>query len=236
MKKIWNTRKKIDLNKYSPQALINRGLSNKMLRKIYSDFRGVAKKRIAALIKKGFGDVEEVKRSYFPTLKEVDTKPSPDYYLRAKIFELANFLNNPLSLLRNQHNRTEIKAAATMKEHGYDVAAGSHISFSKFMQLVKSRGYGLMLDSDRAVQYYESHYLEGMSYKEIAKSFSEWQDKEIKTIIENFKLLYGKDWKSKLADRGIDYDAYKRGTSSPSGGVQTRSRPTGGKRQKKKRK
>lgn len=237
-RRIPNTLKKLDLNKYSPQALEKRGLGDKMLRKIYSEFSSIAKKRIQALIDKGYGDTQEVRRSVFPTLKEVDTKPDPGYYLKAKIFELATFLNNPLSLLRNQSKRTEIKAQATLKEHGYDVAAKSYISFGKFMETIKSRGLGLMLDSKRAVQYYESHYLEGQTYKEIAQAFEEWQDRELKTIIENVKLLYDKDYKSHLQEMGIDYDAYKRHIADKSSRSKDadKARPKNSKSKKGKRK
>lgn len=197
-----NKPKKYDTSKYTPQALTKRGLSDKQLRKLYSSLRREVKDRIRTLTKAGYGDIFEIKSTYAPTLKEVATKPRPDYYLKAKIGEYASFMSNPLTLVRNQKNRKEYKIVQTLQERGYGITMEDLNTFGKYMQLIRELGNEMLYDSDDAVQMYEENKEKKnkLSYKELANSFNEWSIRNRQDKIENLKRLYPNNFEEKLKE------------------------------------
>lgn len=197
--------KKLDASKYTPLELDRRGVSEKAQRKLYSDLRQTALKRIKRLKEAGYDWTPEAKH-ILPNLKQIDQYPSPTYALHNKLMEIVNFLNNPLSLVSNQKFRTEVKMANTLAKHGYTRAAQNPEQFGKFMEAVKSRSRGLEFDSERAVKYYETKKLK-INMKDLADTYVEWQYNEDKRLIENVKKLHPNDYKEYLEMRGRDYDA-----------------------------
>lgn len=205
--------KKLNIKKYTVQALEQRGLSTNELRKLYSELRSISLKRRNALIAKGYKDVQEARLSV-RKLKDMGGVPDVEYYIKAKIYEMAQYLNNPLTLLSNQSKRAELKAQQTLRDHGFAIAATRYTSFGKFMEALKARGGGLMLDSFRAVKYFEKEALNKTSLKDMVEDFNQWQQAEIKTIVENTKAVYPNQYREKLKEYEIDYEKYLRGEYS----------------------
>lgn len=195
-----NVTKKIDVNKYTPQALIDRGVSIKAQRKIYSDLRSIAIKRINRLKEKGYTDIPEVKVN-IPTLKEIEDHKYPTQYFHFKLLEVINFINNPLSLMTTQHKRTEVKTAMTLAKHGYEKAASNIEKFGRFMETIKSRFNGLFYDSVRIAEWYEENKTGRMTGEELAEAYEKWAQQEDKVIVENIRLLHPHDYKERLAQR-----------------------------------
>lgn len=193
-----NTTRKIDVDKYTPLAREARGVSDKQARKLYSEFRSIAQKRLNRLKEAGYANVDESK-AYFPTLKEIDEHAYPHQYFNFKLIEVIEYLNNPLSLLSNQGKRTEIKTAQTLKRHGHEKASKNIDKFGKFMQATRARFNGLFYDSERAAEWYEQENTGRISVDELARTYEEWQRREDKLYIENMKLLHPKDYVEVIA-------------------------------------
>lgn len=195
-----NTKKKIDVNKYTPQALIDRGVSLKTQRKLYTEFRSIAIKRIKRLEEKGYTNIPEVNIK-LPTLKEIDEHMYPTQYFHFKLLEVINFINNPLSLITNQGRRTEVKIAMTLSKHGYQKASSNIEKFGRFMEIIKSRFNGLFYDSVRVAEWYEENKTGRMTAKELAEAYEKWAQQEDRIIVENIRLLHPKDYKERLANK-----------------------------------
>lgn len=191
--------KEIDVNKWTKPAIEKRGLSYKTLRKRYSEYRAIAVKRQKALAKKGYGKMPEVTQAKFPTLKELDMRDiDVELYLKLKMKQLVEFLNNPLTLVSNQSRRKEIKAMATLKLHGYNIYDSNFEAFVDFMQKLKSRGLGLLEDSDRAAKYFSEHWRPDMDLDTFIKSFEKYRREDDSDKIENLKLLHPDDYKERV--------------------------------------
>lgn len=195
-----NVTKKIDVNKYTPQALIDRGVSLKTQRKLYTEFRTIAIKRIKRLKEKGYTNIHEVNVN-LPTLKEIDDHMYPTQYFHFKLLEVINFINNPLTLITNQGRRTEIKTVTTLAKHGYQKAASNIEKFGRFMETIKSRFNGLFYDSVRVAEWYEENKKGRMTAEELAEAYEKWAQQEDRIIVENIRLLHPKDYKERLAEK-----------------------------------
>lgn len=197
-----NTTKHIDATKYLPENLEQRGVSMESQRKLYTQFRNIAMKRIKRLNEKGITDTEELKKIKLPTLKEIDEHMYPTQYFHFKLLEAINFINNPLTLLSNQDKREEIKIAETLRSHGYNVAAKNIKKFGKYMQAIRARYIGLFYDSKRIAQWYEQMQSEDgrASIEDMVDSYIEWQENEDRLLVENMKLLYPDDYKERLQE------------------------------------
>lgn len=197
-----NTTKHIDATKYLPENLEQRGVSMAAQRKLYTQFRNIALKRIKRLNEKGITDTPELKKINLPTLKEIDENMYPTQYFHFKLIEAINFINNPLTLISNQNRREEVKIIETLKSHGYDVAAKNIKKFGKFMEAVRARYIGLFYDSDRIARWFERMQSENgkTSIDDMVDAYIEWQEKEDRLLVENMKLLYPDDYKKRLQD------------------------------------
>lgn len=197
-----NTTKHIDATKYLAENLEQRGVSMAAQRKLYTQFRNTALKRIKRLNEKGITDTPELKKINLPTLKEIDENMYPTHYFHFKLIEAINFINNPLTLISNQNRREEVKIIETLKSHGYDVAAKNIKKFGKFMEAVRARYIGLFYDSDRIARWYERMQSENgkTSIDDMVDSYIAWQEKEDRLLVENMKLLYPDDYKKRLQE------------------------------------
>lgn len=195
-----NITKKIDVDKYTPQALIDRGVSLKTQRKLYTEFRSIAIKRIKRLEEKGYTNIPEVNVN-LPTLKEIDDHMYPTQYFHFKLLEVINFINNPLTLITNQGRRTEVKTATTLAKHGYQKASLNIEKFGRFMETIKSRFNGLFYDSVRVAEWYEENKTGRMTAEELAEAYEKWAQQEDRIIVENIRLLHPKDYKERLANK-----------------------------------
>lgn len=201
-----NTLKEIDVNKWTKPAIEKRGLSYKTLRKRYSEYRAIAVKRQKSLAAKGYGKMPEVTQAKFPTLKELDARNiDVELYLKMKMKQVVEFLNNPLTLVRNQGRRQEIKSMKTLQLHGYNIYDSNFEAFIDFMQKLRSRGLGLLEDSDRAAKYFSEHWRPDMDLDTFIKSFEKYRREDDADKIENLKLLHPDDYKERaMLLPGID--------------------------------
>lgn len=202
-KKAKNTRalKEIDVNKWTKPAIEKRGLSYKTLRKRYSEYRAIAVKRQKALVAKGYGKMPEVTQAKFPTLKELDMRDiDVELYLKLKMKQLVEFLNNPLTLVSKQSRRKEIKAMKTLQLHGYNIYDSNFEAFVDFIEKLRSRGLGILEDSDRAAKYFSEHWRPDMDLDTFIKSFERFRKEDDADKVENLKLLHPEDYKDRAMD------------------------------------
>lgn len=199
-KQNYRTLKEIDVNRWTKQAIEKRGISEKTLRKRYSEFRAVAVRRQKALIAKGYGKVPEVTANKFPTLAELDARADLDVnlYLKLKMKQLAEFINNPLTLVSKQGERSSYKAYKTLNEHGFNVKFKDMEAFGDFMDKLRARGLGLLLDSDRAAKYFAEHYRPDIPMEAFLDAFERYRKEDDTDKLENLISLYPKDeqWRS----------------------------------------
>lgn len=197
---------KLDPSKYTPLALMRRGLTASSKRKLYSELRKVATDRQRALKKAGLGYTKEA-QTPFMTLKQISQLPSPEYGFNVQLMRLVEFLINPLSHVSTKEERAEYKAAQTLKQHGHEIAANSLPTFGQFMKLLRTRITALEFDSERAVQMYEDliRSRKKVDIEKLADSYEKWLVGERKTYIENIKLLHPTNYIEHLKSKGEDY-------------------------------
>jgi len=214
-KQNYNTLKEIDVNKWTKQAIEKRGLSDKTLRKRYSEFRAIAVRRQKALIAKGYGKVPEVTANKFPTLKELKARPDLDVnlYLKLKMKQLAEFINNPMTLVSKQGERSVYKAYETLNQHGFSIEFSEMEAFADFMDKLRSRGLGLLLDSDRAAKYFAEHWRPDIPMESFLDAFEKFRLEDDTDKVENLMNLYPKDeqWRSMAYSiiKGLDSERLK---------------------------
>lgn len=199
---------KYDWSKYNPEALEKRGIEGKSLERLYSRLRKEVYNRIYTLKKSGYGNIEEVKKMPLRTLESIKKEvPAPDYYMRRRISDFVNFLNDPLTLARNQPKRTEIKAIRTLNNK-YDLNLKSDRDLKRFgdyMQYVRNMMEGLEFDSDDAVQRYVDEKISNkVNAKKLAEAFTSWEKKDTEKARDNLKKMFPDNYKDKWKEYGLD--------------------------------
>lgn len=170
-------------------------MTYKTLRKRYSEYRSVAVKRQKALQQKGYVNVPEVTNAKFPTLRELDSRQDFDteLYLKLKMKQLVEFLNNPLTLLSNQKDRSMFKALKTLQLHGYNIYETNYEAFGEFMDALRARSLGILFDSRDAAEFFEKKWKKDMSIDDLMKSYTKYELNEQAAQVENIRALYNGD-------------------------------------------
>lgn len=170
-------------------------MTYKTLRKRYSEYRSIAVKRQKALQQKGYEKVPEVTNAKFPTLRELDSRQDFDteLYLKLKMKQLVEFLNNPLTLVSNQKDRSMFKALKTLQLHGYNIYETNFESFGDFMDALRARSLGILFDSRDAAEFFEKNWKKDMSIDDLMKSYEKYELKEQAAQVENIRALYNGD-------------------------------------------
>lgn len=131
----------------------------------------------------------------FPTLLELDSRQGFDteLYLKLKMKQLVEFLNNPLTLLSNQKKRPMFKSLKTLQLHGYNIYETNYESFSDFMDALRARSIGILFDSRDTAKFFEKKWKKDMSIDDLVKSYEKYELKEQAAQVENIRALYNGD-------------------------------------------
>src|SRR5574344_686100 len=122
-------------NALTPYALENTDISPRELRKLYTELRDIARKRIKRAKAAGYGQNLVIRKGTkkIPKISEIRTEAE----LRYRIGETAMLLENPLSTVSGIV-RNEAKKLETLARHGYDfVNEGNLRDFGRFMEWVR---------------------------------------------------------------------------------------------------
>lgn len=147
----------------NPRTLAN--VANKELRRMYSEFRSIIRKRNERLTASG-------RTPAFPTPAPVRSISEAD--LMAEVARQAAILRSPQSSITGILKRGR-RTADTLRSHGYDIDPGKLDDFGRFMEATRKRqGETYKGKSGIAAQAYTELVKTGVSGKTIERSFKKW--------------------------------------------------------------
>ncbi len=187
----------------TPYALENSEISERQLRKLYTELRDIANKRIKRAQAAGYGQNLVIRQGAkkIPKISEIRTEAE----LRYRIGETAMFLENPLSTISGIE-RIEAKKLATLARHGYDFVNESNLSdFGRFMEWVRANYSDKLYDSDVVTKLYKTATLGGFTVRALKNMFDEYMD-NIEAFTEAVEENPGKTaawYRKQLKKRGV---------------------------------
>lgn len=158
----------------TPYALENAEIPARELRKLYTELRDIANKRIKRAQKAGHEQDLVIRQGAkkIPKISEIRTEAE----LRYRIGETAMFLENPLSTISGIE-RLEAKKLATLSRHGYDfVNEGNLRDFGRFMEWVRANYSDRLYDSDTVAKLYKTVTKGGFTTRAIKQMFDAYMD------------------------------------------------------------
>ena len=159
----------------TPYALENAVISARQLRKLYTELRDIANKRIKRAQKAGYGQNLVIRQGAkkIPKISEIRTEAE----LRYRIGETAMLLENPLSTISGIE-RNEAKKLETLARHGYEFGnEGNLQDFGRFMEWVRASYSDRLYDSDTVSQLYKTVTKGGFTTRAIKRMFDEYMDR-----------------------------------------------------------
>lgn len=159
-------------NALTPYALENAEIPARELRKLYTELRDIANKRIKRAQKAGYGQDLVIRQGAkkIPKISEIRTEAE----LRYRIGETAMFLENPLSTISGIE-RLEAKKLATLARHGYDFVNESNLAdFGRFMEWVRANYSDKIYDSDVVTKLYKTASLGNFTVRALKNMFDEY--------------------------------------------------------------
>lgn len=148
---------------YNPQNI--RAMSDKEVRKAYSEVRSIARKRVERMRRSEFKDTDIANKTFKPVK---DLSPAQ---LRRELLDVSVFVRDPRSLL-NYHRNIVSKTLETLSSHGYTVAEKDLKAFGDFMEFVRDRWKGYKLPpSDIPAQIFEKATAKGISARTLMTEF-----------------------------------------------------------------
>lgn len=161
-------------NALTPYALETGSTSVKDLKKIYTELRDIANKRIKRAQAAGYGQNLVIRQGAkkIPKISEIRTEAE----LRYRIGETAMLLENPLSTISGIE-RNEAKKLETLARHGYDfINEGNLQDFGRFMEWVRANYSDMLFDSDLVVKLYKTVTLGGFTVRAIKQMFDDYMN------------------------------------------------------------
>lgn len=158
----------------TPYALENTEISKQDLKKLYTELRDIANKRIKRAQKAGYGQNLVIRQGAkkIPKISEIRT----DAELRYRIGETAMLLENPLSTISGIE-RIESKKLATLARHGFDfVNEGNLQDFGRFMEWVRADYSDMLYDSDLVAKLYKTVTKGGFTVRALKRMFDEYMN------------------------------------------------------------
>ena len=158
----------------TPYALENTEISTQNLKKLYTELRDIANKRIKRAQAAGYGQNLVIRQGAkkIPKISEIRT----DAELRYRIGETAMLLENPLSTISGIE-RNEAKKLATLARHGFDfVNEGNLQDFGRFMEWVRANYSDMLYDSDLVAKLYKTVTKGGFTVRALKRMFDEYMD------------------------------------------------------------
>ena len=161
-------------NALTPYALENTDISARQLRKLYTELRDIANKRIKRAQKAGYGQNLVIRQGAkkIPKIAEIRTEAE----LRFRIGETAMLLENPLSTISGIE-RNEAKKLETLARHGCElVNEGNLQDFGRFMEWVRASYSDRLYDSDTVTQLYKTVTKGGFTTRAIKRMFDDYMN------------------------------------------------------------
>ena len=161
-------------NALTPYALENTEISTRDLKKLYTELRDIANKRIKRAQKAGYEQNLVIRQGAkkIPKISEIRTEAE----LRYRIGETAMFLENPLSTISGIE-RNEAKKLETLARHGYEfVNEGNLQDFGRFMEWVRASYSDRLYDSDTVSQLYKTVTKGGFTTRAIKRMFDDYMN------------------------------------------------------------
>lgn len=190
-------------NALTPYALENAEISAQDLRKLYTELRDIANKRIKRAQKAGYGQDLVIRQGAkkIPKISEIRSEAE----LRYRIGETAMFLENPRSTITGIR-RMEYKKLATIRRHGYDFVNESNLAdFGRFMEWVRANYSDKIYDSDVVTKLYKTATLGDFTVRALKNMFDEYMD-NIEAFTEVVEENPGKTaawYRKQLKKRGV---------------------------------
>lgn len=173
-------------NALTPYALENSEISAQELRKLYTELRDIANKRVKRAQKAGYGQELVIRQGAkkIPKISEIRSEAE----LRYRIGETAMFLENPYSTISGIR-RLEDKKLATLRGHGYDFVNESNLAdFGRFMEWVRANYSDKIYDSDVVTKLYKTATLGNFTVRALKNMFDDYmnnQDAFTQVVEEN---------------------------------------------------
>ena len=161
-------------NALTPYALETGSTSVKDLKKIYTELRDIARKRIKRAQAAGYGQNLVIRQGAkkIPKIAEIRTEAE----LRYRIGETAMLLENPLFTISGI-KRNEAGKLETLARHGYDFVNEDNLAdFGHFMEWVRANYSDRLYDSDTVTQLYKTVTKGGFTTMAIKRMFDEYMD------------------------------------------------------------
>lgn len=182
-------------HEYSTYNLLHSGkLSQKEMEREYNRLRQLANSRLERLGKSEFKGVEAYTRNIGHY-----TKPASQYskeQLARKLFEVSKFIGAESSSIRGQQ-RIRKKTIEKLHAAGYDFINKDNLkAFGDFMEDMRSRSGGHLVDSDRVAEVFGVARELGVDSKSLERDFDFWLANKDK--LENMPKAKGKKHDSQI--------------------------------------
>ena len=158
----------------TPYALENTDISGRQLRKLYTELRDIANKRIKRAQAAGYGQNLVIRQGAkkIPKISEIRTEAE----LRFRIGETAMLLENPLSTIAGIE-RNEAKKLEALARHGCEFVNEGHLQdFGRFMEWVRASYSDRLYDSDTVSQLYKTVTKGGFTTRAIKRMFDDYMN------------------------------------------------------------
>lgn len=145
------------------------------VRKLYSDLRSIANKRLQRLGEAGFESSAVYKKfsGEFIKLKDISNNAE----LAHRMDELNRFINNNLSSISGQRRYVN-DMLDTLHDHGFDFVDKSNFKeFTDFMDAFREMGYDSIYDSERVLRDVFQKLPKGSNKDKIKKAFQQYAKK-----------------------------------------------------------
>lgn len=198
-------------NALTPYALETGDLPERQLRRLYTELRDIANKRIKRAQKAGYGQNLVIRQGAkkIPKLSEIRSAAE----LRYRIGETAMLLENPQSTITGLE-RLEAAKLETLTRHGYDFVNEDNLrDFGRFMEWVRTYYQDQLYDSDTVAKLYKTVTKGGFTVRALKQRFEEYlanQDAFDEVVAEN----PGKTaawYRKQLQKRGVWVDLNSKG-------------------------
>lgn len=157
---------------YTYNLLHNSKLTVKEMANEYNRLRGIANSRLERLGASEFKNVEayKINKGKFEKTARTYTKPQ----LARKLYEVSRFVSAESSSVRGQQ-RIRNKTLKTLHKNGFSFVNKDNLkAFGDFMEDMRSRQGGRLVDSDRVAEVYNIAREKGVTSETLSRDFDLW--------------------------------------------------------------
>lgn len=161
-----------EAHEYYTGNVLKSGRSTKELQAEYNRLRQIANSRLKRLGKSEFKRSQaykENRKAFQKTAKHYNKSQ-----LAKKLYQVSKFVGSEQGSLSGQR-RIQKRTIETLQEHGYDFVNEKNFrQFSQFMEEMRVRAGGRLLDSDRVAEVFGVTQNLGVAPSELKEDFKWW--------------------------------------------------------------